>query len=302
MKAVEIKQYAKERGADLVGIASIERFASLPPDKRPTVIFPECKSVIVIGRRVLRGALRGVEEGTNFGSTYATFGFGWLEGNFISKTTYDVTCHIETLGFEAVPLFGYAEDGMPTGVPVAPGKPAPNVILDLDFAARMAGLGEMGLGGFFITPEFGTRQRFAMILTDALLEPDPVMKEEICGDCEACIAACPFGAIDKSKTMTLGEGECAISHAVIDYEICANCPNGAVLGSGRGSRSDRIAAICGRTCMVNLEESGKLSNKFINKFRNRPIWILDSFRRPVPQDKIKPASDAGCSKQYADIG
>jgi len=287
MNASEIKNYAKSKGADLIGVAPIERFAGLPADKSPLSIFPECKSVIVVGRRILRGAMRGIEEGTNFHSTYSTFGYKWLEDNFLSKTTYDLTCHIETQGFEAVPLFGYSEDGMPTGAPVAPGKPAPNVIVDLDFAAHAAGLGELGLGGFFITPKYGIRQRFAMILTDSELTYDNVEENNFCESCEACVKACPFGAIDKSKT--------------IDYSICSSCPNGAMQGPGRGSRPDRIAAICGRTCMVRLEESGKSSNKFANKFRKRSAWVLDGFRRPVSPEKMVGVSDLGSSKQQPKV-
>ncbi len=299
MDANELKSYAKSKGADLIGVAPIERFAGLPADKNPLSIFPECKSVIVVGRRILRGALRGVEEGTNFNSTYSTFGFKWLEDNFLARTTYDLTCHIETQGFEAVPLFGYSEDGMPTGVPVAPGKPAPNVIVDLDFAAHAAGLGELGLGGFFITPEFGIRQRFALILTDAKLMTDMVMDKGICGGCEACAKVCPFKAIDKTKMKSIGEGENSISSATIDYSICASCPNGAMQGPGRGSRPDRFAAICGRTCMVKLEEAGKTFNKFENKFRKRSAWLMDGFKRPVSPEDMPDASDLGCSKQYA---
>ena len=56
MNSAEIKKYAKERGADLAGIASIDRFKSLPPGENPSAIFPECKSVIVLGRRILRRA------------------------------------------------------------------------------------------------------------------------------------------------------------------------------------------------------------------------------------------------------
>ena len=190
--AAHLKDRAAQARADLVGIAAVARFDGVPADQDPRTIFPECRSVIVLGRRILRGALRGVEEGTSFGSTYGTFGYSWLEDNFLSQTTYDVTCHIETLGFEAVPLFGYPQEGMPTGRPVAPGKPAPNVILDVAYAAQAAGLGEPGVGGFFITPRFGTRQRFALILTDADLEADPVFTEHICGNCGACFKACPL--------------------------------------------------------------------------------------------------------------
>ncbi|HCE46002.1 MAG TPA: hypothetical protein DET40_20850 [Lentisphaeria bacterium] len=299
MNANELKNFAKSKGADLIGIAPVERFAGLPANKNPLSIFPECKSVIVVGRRILRGALRGVEEGTNFHSTYSTFGYKWLEDNFLARTTYDLTCHIETQGFEAVPLFGYTEEGMPTGAPVAPGKPAPNVLVDLDFAAYAAGLGELGLGGFFITPEFGIRQRFAMILTDAKLVTDTVVSQNICGSCEACAKVCPFGAIDKTKMKKTGDSEISVSSATIDYSICASCPNGAMQGPGRGSRPDRIAAICGRTCMVKLEEAGKSSNKFENKFRKRSVWLLDGFKNPVAAEDMPDASDLGCSKQYA---
>lgn len=300
MNTNEVKSYAKSRGAELIGVAPVERFAGLPPEKNPLSIFPECKSVIVIGRRILRGALRGVEEGTNFDSTYSTFGYRWLEDNFLSRTTYEVTCFIETKGFEAVPLFGYSEEGMATGAPVAEGKPAPNVIVDLDFSAHAAGLGDLGLGGFFITPEYGIRQRFALILTDAELEYDNVNKEKICGNCEACIRVCPFGAIDKTKIKKTGDAANAISSATIDYSICNSCPNGAMRGPGRGSKPDRIAAICGRTCMVKLEEAGKCLNKFENKFRKRSAWVLDGFKHPVSLEKLNAdASDLGCSKQYA---
>ncbi len=38
-----------ELGADLVGIAPVERFSEAPEGHRPTDFMPECKSVISIG-------------------------------------------------------------------------------------------------------------------------------------------------------------------------------------------------------------------------------------------------------------
>jgi epoxyqueuosine reductase len=267
MKAQEVKSQAESFGADLIGIASIDRFAGVPAEKNPLSIFPECKSVIILGRRVLRGALRGVEEGTNFGSTYGAFGHGWLEDNFISKTTYDLTCWFEEQGCEAVPLFAYSPDvDMSFGEPVAPNKPAPNVIIDIDYAAHNAGLGSLGKSGTFLTPKYGPRQRFATILTDIELEADPVIDLDFCDDCNACIEGCPLNAFTNAKR---------------DKKICSSCNNGAFDTRGRGGEKDRIAAACGRACVISLEKRNKLSNSFDQPFRKRQPWALDVYNRSI---------------------
>jgi len=296
VNATELKDHARQRGADLVGIASAERFASLPPESNPLSIAPECRSVIVLARRVLRGSLRGVEEGTNFGSTYGLFGFQWLEDNFLSRTTYELTLFIETHGFEGVPLFGYAPEGMPKGAPVAPDKPAPNVIVDLEFAAQAAGLGCVGLGGFFLTPEYGTRQRMAMVLTDAELEPDAIADRSICGNCMACIDACPLGAMNADEAQLAGVPGYTMAVAAIDWRLCRACPNGAMVGPGRGDRPDRIAAACGRACLDRLERAGKCANRFEKPFRVRTPWAMDGLRRPVPSGGAGNPASAGCAK------
>lgn len=281
MKAAEVKAAARGFGAELAGIGSIDRFAEASPDCSPSAIFPECCSVIVVGRRILRGALRGVEEGTNFSSTYKSFGFTWLEDNFLAQTTYDLTCWIEEQGFEAVPLFGYAEEGMPKGRPVHPDKPAPNVYVDMNHAALAAGLGEMGLMDVVLTPEFGPRQRFALILTDAELEADPVRGKSICVDCSACVDACPLGAINADAVREVGVPGHTMEVATVDYAVCARCPNGAMSAPGRGTRPDRLAAACARACLVQLEAAGKSGNRFDVPFRKRKPWAKDALGRIV---------------------
>ncbi|MFA5203794.1 MAG: hypothetical protein WC708_05250 [Lentisphaeria bacterium] len=298
----DLRKCAEQARADLVGIAPIDRFDGLAPDRDPRAIFPECRSVIVLGRRILRGALRGVEEGTSFSSTYGLFGYHWLEDNFLAQTTYDVTCHIETLGYEAVPLFGYAESGMPKGRPVAPGKPAPNIILDVAYAAQAAGLGAPGLGDFFITPRFGIRQRFALILTDADLTPDPVLEKPLCGDCGACIRACPLGGLRADRLKSAGIPGHERQVAAIDLEICNACPNGAMRLPGRGTQPDRIAAACGRACMVQIEQGGKCENRFAQPFRKRTPWALDLLQRPLAPDAAANPANIGCGKNLDTLG
>jgi len=281
MNSQEVKKWAKSFGADLVGIASPKYFEDVVAENNPRSIYPEYKSIIVVGRRILRGSLRGVEEGTNFGSTYGSFGFIWLEDNFLSKTTYDLTCRLEENNFEAVPLFGYQDLDMSYGMPVADGKPAPNVIVDSNYAAHVAGLAEYGLGDIMLTDEFGPRQRFAVILTDAELKADTPKSRTLCVECAACVNSCPLGAIDPEKLTRKGAPGFEMPVAEINMDICNNCDNGAACGRGRGDHRDRQAAACSRACIIQLEKTDKLKNNFANKFRKRSPWARDELGKAI---------------------
>ncbi len=60
--------------------------------------------------------------------------------------------------------------------------------------ARMAGLGWQGKSLLIVTPDFGPRVRLVSVLTDMRLEADSPM-ENGCGDCTSCADACPASAI-----------------------------------------------------------------------------------------------------------
>lgn len=276
MTSSSVKEQAHRFGADLVGIASAESLRYLPAEENPFSIFPQAKSVIVIGRKVLRGALRGIEQGTEFDNAFPAFGFMTLEDNFLAKTTYDVTIWMESQGFEAVPLFAYDCDGQSVGVPVAPGKPAPNVMLKYRIMAQAAGLGETGLHGLFLTPEFGLRQRFAMLLTDADLAPDTPFKPRLCNDCGACVAGCSLGALDIDNAKPSGFAGCERSAAARDNARCRCCKNGAVqTNEGRFNTVERMAAACSRACIAALEARGATAENFNNAFRQSAPWARD---------------------------
>ena len=208
-----------------------------------------------------------------------TFGFYKHEDVFLSKTTYDVNLWIEARGFEGVPLFAYDSKGRSAGVPVAPGKPAPNVLLNYRIIAQAAGLGETGLHGLFLTPEFGVRQRFAMLLTDADIEPDKPFAPRICDDCGKCVAECPLGALDASNAAAFGAPGCERAVAGRDNAMCLRCKNGAVqTNEGRFNAVERMAASCSRACIAALEGRGATSERFNGRFRqSAPLWTVDGF-------------------------
>ena len=269
-----IRNAAKREGVDLIGFAGKERFASVDAQHNPFSIFPEGKTVIMIGKRICRGSLRGVEEGTNFGD-YRLFGLNWLEDEFLSLACYNVVRALENEGWEAVPLFPNPAELGPQGVSVAEGRPAPNVYPDFEYAAVACGIAEYGMSGILLTPEFGSRQRFHMIITDAEIPSSPLLEKKVCDGCGKCAAACPYGAIDTAHTKDIDICGKKMSVYEVDEAKCRTCENGACQNRfGATLKADRVAALCNRVCLSHLEETDALDNRFENAFRTREAWSV----------------------------
>ncbi|HPO91548.1 MAG TPA: hypothetical protein P5270_05100 [Victivallales bacterium] len=230
-----IKKIALAAGAGDVGIANIERFENAPQMMHPKNIFPECKSVISIVQPIPRGSYRGITEGTHW-ANYTFYSYNRLNTLFRPRVTYKIACAIEDYGFEAVPVY--------PGVPERPGmqrpvlndgRPAPEVNLNVRIAAVACGLGEIGWSKVFIHPKFGPRVRIGTILTDAELEPDPLIKAgTLCNRCMRCVKDCPGNAIPKigekatikikieDQEYEWGDvhmGRCTLTHHGLNWEV-----------------------------------------------------------------------------------
>lgn len=192
LTAAMVKEYALNTGLDLIGIANIERFEGAPERMHPAEIFPECRSVIITGRRIPRGTYRGIEEGTHW-SNYTFYAYNRLNTWFRPKGTYETACYIEDFGWEAVPCYPGVPEAQAQREPLRPGAVAPDVQMAIRIAGCAAGVGEMGWSKVFLTRQFGPRQRLGMILTDAELEPDPLIPEDqrVCDRCMSCVPDCP---------------------------------------------------------------------------------------------------------------
>ena len=124
MDAIKIKEAARKFGADLVGITTLDKFAGVAPENDPREIFPQGKSLIMIGRRILRGSLRGAEKNNASSGSFNDFSLYMLEDQYLAKATYDLGIWMEYFGCEAVPMFCYDSEAAaryPLGSPVAPG-------------------------------------------------------------------------------------------------------------------------------------------------------------------------------------
>jgi len=265
---------ARRAGVDLVGIAPVERFEGIPPEHHPASIFPETRSVIALAKRITRGCLRPTEEGTSLG-IYRTYAMNWVPHRFLAYATVAVASFLEDARWEAVPLPDLPPETPPMGVPVRPGLPAPNVMVDFIDAAVRCGLGEIGLTGELMTPEFGHRQRVTLILTDAELAPSELCDREVCARCGECAAACPFDAIDVDAATEVVICGKTMTVAPIDANACAHCRNGVVANpSHPAGRPDRLAALCMRSCSLMQDRREALTRPQVTAFRDKPSWVI----------------------------
>lgn len=269
-----IRKLALESGVDLVGMAPIDRFKDIGSQNHPSSIFPEAKTVIALAKRITRGCLRGAEEGTNL-SIYPTYGMNWVPHRFLALATVAVASTLEDSRHEAVPLADLPSETPPMGIPVKPGMPAPNVMVNFTDAAVRCGLGQIGMMGELMTPEFGHLQRLTLILTDAQLDATPLCEQNVCNGCGACAASCPFEAVDVK-----GAGEVTILGktarvAKIDGKACARCQNGVYPNPNHHSgRPDRLAALCMRSCSLLQDRRDQLTRGLISPFRDKPSWVI----------------------------
>jgi epoxyqueuosine reductase QueG len=93
--------------------------------------------------------------------------------------------------------------------------------------ARAAGLGWIGRNNLLVNAEFGARLRLVSVLTDMPLPADRPA-EGGCGDCEACMAACPGGCIkerpeDFDHLGCYAQIRALVKAAGISQNICGLC-------------------------------------------------------------------------------
>lgn len=305
----EVKATAKAHGADLVGIASMDRFEGAPKQFDPRYMLPEAKAMIVCAHRIPRGALRGIEEGT-FYAAYSMMGYAGINFVRMPMILWGLTNFLEDQGYDALPVANvfpwsaidatYGTDRKYWSRPVAEGKPAPDVFPHFRIAAFAAGLGEIGYSKVFLTPEFGPRQRFGGILTNAPLEPDPLFDGKICDRCMRCVTACSGKAISDTETVKVTIAGREVEWGKLDEFRCRQAFRGGspdrnpfyldqtkekIMWHGEGWEG---ASGCIRECMIHLEEKGVLTKSFKEKFRKQPPWTLPAdWKKHTPPSAIR---------------
>ena len=188
-----IKDMAYSLGADLVGFGNIARCKHAPIKMSPQGIYPEAQSIIVIGIHHPDACIEiGGEEHPQKTGPYSVQHYMNLR---LDEMNYKLACHVENLGFEAIPIassniwrYNQYKDLNAIFAP-----DISNIYMPV-----VAGLADMGFNGLAMTPEYGSRIRFNTIITNAKLEPTPLIEPgSICDNCMLCQKNCPTQALSK---------------------------------------------------------------------------------------------------------
>ena len=206
-----IKEKARSLGAAVCGIGKV--YEEENPGRDPKMILPRAKAIIGFGFAIPKGLFMAMDESTQY-YTYTTLGVKYLDEEYAEIFLLKMGAMIENEGYDAclqkaIPNLRIKGDKTTNpevvdtyelihAVPVAEGKPTPDVIIDFGKAARSCGIGEVGMSGKIINKKYGPFMRYCFIITDAPLELDAELTESVCDGCGECMKACPGKAIDEN--------------------------------------------------------------------------------------------------------
>lgn len=198
LTSATVKEAAKALGADLVGIIDTATVNANPPD--PTApqttdrIDPRYRTVIVLAKRMPVGE--------------------FLSDNrlAVAHTNQAICRYLERVAYRL--SFWLEEAGAPS-LQVVMDETDPALkngsygYLSYRHMAVEAGMGTFGLEANLLTPEYGPRVYLTGVLTEAVLESDRRITEQLCigPTCGRCLQACPTDAIHQ---WTLDKRLCAL--------------------------------------------------------------------------------------------
>ncbi len=223
----QLKRKARALGAALVGFTDVERYREYFPDSptifHPDRIWPEAKSVIVLAVPMPLPMLETTPS-INYQELYTTSNI------MLDRIAYDLVLYLDARGYPAIwaPRDGYAELKYLVDRAMSSFS---HVI-----AGYLAGLGTIGWNHMLLTEEYGPRVRLVSVLTAAELEPDLVLKKDLCLHCDWCRKACPVGALTgdrKAPFAKMDMNSCTVRHQELKEQgnwpcgICTKvCPVG----------------------------------------------------------------------------
>jgi epoxyqueuosine reductase QueG len=193
--SLNLKRFCREAGADLVGIAPVERWVTegiVPDDFRPQSVWTPVRTVIVLGMGMTLPIVESTPSVLHM-ELYKTVNIK------LDALAYDTTRYLNRLNHGAT---FFSRDGYNS---LKAFKRWCGVPFGHVMAAKYAGLGNIGLSHCLLTPEFGPRVRLVSVFTDLELVPDPLMDKDLCIKCGACAKCCPKNALRVRDDSLIGD-------------------------------------------------------------------------------------------------
>lgn len=217
----EVKEKIIGMGADLAGVADVERLRGQPKGYSAWDYLPTVKSVIVFAIHFPYSIISAWEESP---FAYQYYGYARINAE-IGRISFYTAKFLESKGYQSYPV-----------VPTVFMKHCDYEKLMGEFdhrhAAFVAGLGEFGYSNNFLTPQYGSSQRFGSILTSAELLSDSMYEgEPLCDRCLKCVKICPTSALKEKSRIHNVFGK-KIEYAELDKVACFYSILGLPPGSG----------------------------------------------------------------------
>lgn len=209
----EISQKLKAEGASLVGFCELDSPVG------------EFKYAVSIGYKLSDSILSTITDKP----TMPYFQHYRIVNTKLDLLALDTLTFIESKGYSAFPVAASQSTGQYTGY------------FQHKTAAVKSGLGYLGKNCLLITPEYGSKVRFCTVLTDMPLTAQKELVPFSCGECKACVTACPAGAI--SGKAPCGEMK---REDFFDAQLCSEYMKN-FKDIGRGS----VCGLCIKACPKN---------------------------------------------------
>ncbi len=184
----KIKEIIGGLGADICGVANIDRFENIPFGFHPKDIYKDCKSVIVFAKHMPKGLSCVSPRIIYIKATDINLAE-------LDRISYLASIEIEKLGGIAIPLpsdspYEYWDNDNMTG----------KGLLSMRHAAMLAGLGSIGKNTLIINRHYGNMINIGAVLSNLDLESDPLAEELCIPSCHLCIDSCPQKALNGNTT------------------------------------------------------------------------------------------------------
>ncbi|MHC4112717.1 MAG: epoxyqueuosine reductase [Planctomycetota bacterium] len=195
----EVQEFARSEGADLVGIAGVEEFcdylAEVRERSRETAAELE-DYMIRPGETLFFERLSNPRETLPDAQAIIILGVGAYDKGAVYKNTRKQLRGKIARTYHCYPVVRQIAEKVANFIEESGYKAVPGQDVPLKFVADRIGLGAYGKNGILLTEQCGSYVGLRSVVTNMPIAPDRFEKmTPPCDDCEACLKACPTGAL-----------------------------------------------------------------------------------------------------------